>query len=153
MPHGSPRSASFPRLYPLLGVFLLPLAGCANTPGDPKQTIVGTWEAEGPSGVVWTFNPDGTATETLTKANKEQKHAYKVLDADKIDLETANPVNGGTLKMAGQFKFDGPDRLILLLNTADARPTRIAEAERADHGATLSGKGGGSVSKLRRKKG
>jgi hypothetical protein len=152
MPHGSPRSAF--TLCPLLltGVCLL-LAGCAGSPADPKQAIVGAWEAEGPSGVVWTFDPDGTATETLTKASKEQKHTYKVLDADKIDLETTNPVNGGTLKLAGQFKFDGPDRLILLLGNADARPTRITEAERADHGATLPGRGGGTVSKLRRKKG
>lgn len=55
--------------------------------------------------------------------------------------------------MAGQFKFDGTDRLTILLNNADARPTRITEAERADHGAVISGKGGGTVSKLRRKKG
>lgn len=149
---GSPRSALNLRPLLLTGVCLL-LAGCAGTVGDPRQAIVGTWEAEGPSGVVWALDPDGTATETLTKTGKEQKHTYKVLDADKIDLETANPVIGGTLKLTGQFKFDGPDRLILLLGNADARPTRITEAERADHGATLPGKGGGTVSKLRRKKG
>lgn len=149
MPHGSPRSAF--TLCPLLTGVCLLLAGCAGSPADPKQAIVGTWEAEGPSGVVWAFNPDGTATETLTKAGKEQKHTYKVVDADKIDLETTNPVNGGALKLAGQFKFDGPDRLTLLLDSAGARPTRIAEAERAEHGVMLSGKGGGTVSKLRRK--
>lgn len=149
MPCGSPRSALNLRSL-LPGVCLL-LAGCASSPADPKQAIVGTWEAEGPSGVVWAFNPDGTATETLTKAGKEQKHTYAVVGTDKIDLEATNPVNGGTLKLAGQFKFDGPDRLTLLLDNAGARPIRIAEAERAEHGVTLSGKGGGTVSKLRRK--
>lgn len=151
MRHGSPQAITGTRPLLMFGVCLL-LAGCAGASVDPKQGIVGTWESEGPSGVVWTFNPDGTATETLTKVGKEQKHTYKVVDADKIDMETTNPVAGGTLKIAGQFKFDGPDRLTILLNNADARPTRIAEAERADHGATLTGKGGGTVSKLKRKK-
>lgn len=122
----STRSAGARTIAFLAALFTLPFAGCGSTVGDPKQGIVGTWEAEAPSGVVWTFNPDGTATETLTKVGKEQKHTYKVVDADKIDMETSNPVAGGTLKMAGQFKFDGPDRLTILLNNADAHGRRAS---------------------------
>jgi hypothetical protein len=81
----------------------------------------------------------------MLKDGKESKGTYKIIDGDKIDMTSES---GGHV-VQSQYRFDGNDRLIILMGVSE-RPTRISEAAGAT-GPRLHGKGGGIIVKLSRK--
>jgi hypothetical protein len=112
-------------------VVLIALVGCAQPTAPPEQ-FVGTWVGdygeEGPRGGVYgeklSLRGDGKGSHRQPWDPHEQSIMW-VLRGDKFIM---TPRSGGT-SMTWQYRFDGPDRLVLVGD--DGREARLRRLEPA----------------------